>query len=187
VRLEESRPDAFRAVATKKREESGDGPLMADVTAAVKKMLARGRRRGWVTYDEVNAALPPDQVSSDQIESVMAQLSEMGINVVETAERPARYDATVSRIDDLERLPGVSVEAIAELRRLVAEGLDEAKVVAAFLRLLAEGRVPATLDRQTKRAIRRLARDVSVPDGVVRRVWTRLTRSFGPEQPSDGR
>jgi RNA polymerase primary sigma factor len=52
----------------------------------VKKMLARGRERGYVTYDEINAVLPPDQVSSEQIEDTLALLSEQGVNVVENEE-----------------------------------------------------------------------------------------------------
>ncbi len=51
--------------------------------SAVKKMVAQGKERGYVTYDELNAALPPDEVSSEQIEDTMAMLSELGINVVD--------------------------------------------------------------------------------------------------------
>ncbi len=68
------------------REEAPDGPLMDATAAAVKKMLARGRERGYVTYDEINAVLPPDQVSSEQIEDTLALLSEQGVNVVENEE-----------------------------------------------------------------------------------------------------
>jgi RNA polymerase primary sigma factor len=71
------------------REESaGDTPLIDLAGQAVKKMLARGKERGYVTYDELNAVLPQDQVSSEQIEDTMAMLSEMGINVVEADEEP---------------------------------------------------------------------------------------------------
>ncbi|QBX35048.1 RNA polymerase sigma factor RpoD [Paracoccus liaowanqingii] len=51
--------------------------------AAVKKMIAEARERGYITYDQLNAVLPPEQVSSEQIEDVMSMLSEMGINVIE--------------------------------------------------------------------------------------------------------
>ncbi len=68
------------------REEAPDGPLMDATAAAVKKMIARGRERGYVTYDEINAVLPPDQVSSEQIEDTLALLSEQGVNVVESEE-----------------------------------------------------------------------------------------------------
>src|SRR6476620_7020387 len=55
-------------------------------TAAVKRLIARGKERGYITIDEVNAILPPDQNSSEQIEDVMANFSEMGIQVVESGE-----------------------------------------------------------------------------------------------------
>ncbi|MFB1023963.1 MAG: RNA polymerase sigma factor region1.1 domain-containing protein, partial [Octadecabacter sp.] len=54
--------------------------------AAVKKMIAEARERGTITYDQLNAVLPPDQVSSDQIEDVMSMLNEMGIQVTEEEE-----------------------------------------------------------------------------------------------------
>ena len=51
--------------------------------AAVKKMIAEARDRGYITYDQLNTVLPPEQVNSEQIEDVMSMLSEMGINVIE--------------------------------------------------------------------------------------------------------
>ena len=64
-------------------EENSDAPLIDSIGGLVKKLIARGKERGFVTYDELNAALPPDQVSSEQIEDTMTNLSELGINVVE--------------------------------------------------------------------------------------------------------
>jgi len=54
--------------------------------AAVKRMIAEARERGYITYDQLNAVLPPEQASSEQIEDVMSMLSEMGINVIENDE-----------------------------------------------------------------------------------------------------
>jgi len=54
--------------------------------AAVKKMIAEAREKGFITYDQLNEVLPPDQVSSEQIEDVMSMLSEMGINIIEAEE-----------------------------------------------------------------------------------------------------
>ena len=51
--------------------------------AAVKKMIADGREQGYVTYGQLNKVLPPEQVTSEQIEDVMSMLSEMGINIIE--------------------------------------------------------------------------------------------------------
>ena len=64
----------------------GDKPLLELDNAEVKKLIARAKRRGIITYDELNAALPQDQMSSEQIEDVMAALNEMGVNIVETDE-----------------------------------------------------------------------------------------------------
>ncbi|GAB4171039.1 MAG: RNA polymerase sigma factor RpoD [Thalassobaculales bacterium] len=68
------------------RSEGGDSPLLDNINAAVKRLLQRGKDRGYVTYDEMNAALPQDQVSSEQIEDVMSTLNEMGVNLVESEE-----------------------------------------------------------------------------------------------------
>ena len=68
------------------QEEVSDSPLLDTLGAAVKKMIARGKERGYVTYDELNTALPPESMSSEQIEDTMSMLSEMGINVVDTEE-----------------------------------------------------------------------------------------------------
>ncbi|MEO0681211.1 MAG: RNA polymerase sigma factor RpoD [Pseudomonadota bacterium] len=65
------------------------GPMLDMSQAAVKKMIAAGKAKGYITYDELNRVLPPDQVSSEQIEDVMALLSEMGVNVVEAEEGEA--------------------------------------------------------------------------------------------------
>ncbi|HJU18755.1 MAG TPA: RNA polymerase sigma factor RpoD [Stellaceae bacterium] len=77
---------ANAAEATENREEAAEAPLLDAIAAAIKKMMARGKERGYVTYDELNAALPPDQVSSEQIEDTMTMLSELGINVIESEE-----------------------------------------------------------------------------------------------------
>jgi RNA polymerase primary sigma factor len=77
---------ANTAEATENREEAAEAPLLDTITAAIKKMMARGKERGYVTYDELNAALPPDQVSSEQIEDTMTLLSELGVNVIESEE-----------------------------------------------------------------------------------------------------
>jgi RNA polymerase primary sigma factor len=77
---------ANTAEAPEAREEAAEAPLLNTVDAAIKKMMARGKERGYVTYDEVNAALPTEQVSSEQIEDTLAQLNELGINVVESEE-----------------------------------------------------------------------------------------------------
>ncbi|MEJ8559933.1 RNA polymerase sigma factor RpoD [Yoonia sp. GPGPB17] len=70
-----------------RKDADQDGDISLDMSqAAVKKMIADARERGYITYDQLNAVLPPEQVSSDQIEDVMSMLSEMGIQVTEEEE-----------------------------------------------------------------------------------------------------
>jgi RNA polymerase primary sigma factor len=69
------------------KPEGEEADVSLDMSqAAVKKMIADARERGYITYDQLNAVLPPEQVSSEQIEDVMAMLSEMGINVIDNDE-----------------------------------------------------------------------------------------------------
>ncbi len=90
---------ANTAEATENRDEAAEAPLLDTVAAAIKKMLARGRERGYVTYDELNAALPQDQVSSEQIEDTMTMLSELGVNVIESEESEEPAAAEVEEAD----------------------------------------------------------------------------------------
>ena len=78
-------------MALKDTDDAKPDDQEADVSldmsqTAVKKMIADARERGYITYDQLNTVLPPEQVSSEQIEDVMSMLSEMGINVIEDEE-----------------------------------------------------------------------------------------------------
>ncbi|WP_158807105.1 RNA polymerase sigma factor RpoD [Beijerinckia sp. L45] len=66
--------------------ESADGPLLDLSDAAVKRMIKAAKKRGFVTYAELNSVLPSEEVNSEQIEDILAMLNEMGINVVEAEE-----------------------------------------------------------------------------------------------------
>ena len=76
------------AVATEAApaDADGDTTLLDTNAVAVKRLIAKGKERGYITFDELNAVLPAEQNSSEQIEDVMAMLSEMGIQVVEGEE-----------------------------------------------------------------------------------------------------
>jgi len=67
-------------------QQDNSGPMLDMSQTAVKKMIALAKARGYITYDELNQFMPAEQVSSEQIEDVMAMLSEMGINIVEGEE-----------------------------------------------------------------------------------------------------
>ncbi|NOX40028.1 MAG: RNA polymerase sigma factor RpoD [Alphaproteobacteria bacterium] len=72
--------------ATKNDDQPNSAALGDMSQAAIKKMIAEARQRGYITYGELNKVLPPDHVSSEQIEDVMSMLSEMGINIIEDEE-----------------------------------------------------------------------------------------------------
>ena len=67
-------------------EQQADGPLLDLTDQSVRKMIKAAKKRGYVTYDQLNDVLPSEEFSSEQIEDVLGQLSEMGINVVESEE-----------------------------------------------------------------------------------------------------
>ena len=70
-----------------RKTDDQDAEISLDMSqAAVKKMIGEARERGYITYDQLNQVLPPDQVYSEQIEDVMSMLSEMGINIIEDEE-----------------------------------------------------------------------------------------------------
>jgi RNA polymerase primary sigma factor len=68
--------------------ETPDAPLrLLDLSdAAVRKMIKQAKKRGYVTHEQLNSVLPSEEVTSEQIEDILAMLNEMGINVVETEE-----------------------------------------------------------------------------------------------------
>ena len=68
------------------REESAASPLLDSTETAVKKMIAKAKERGYISYDDMNAALPTEEMSSEKIEDIMTMLSEMGINVIDGDE-----------------------------------------------------------------------------------------------------
>jgi len=79
-----------------------DSPLLDLSDSSVKKLLKTAKARGYVTLDELNAVMPSEEVSSDQIEDVYAMLSDMGINVVETEEGEEQSEGEEEIVDDEE-------------------------------------------------------------------------------------
>jgi len=81
AKKDDAKPEGEAGVA-----EATDSPLLDLSDAAVKRMMKLAKKRGFVTYAELNAVLPSEEVTSDQIEDVYAVLNEMGINVIEAEE-----------------------------------------------------------------------------------------------------
>ncbi len=82
----------------------GDAPLIDLNDANIKKLLAKAKRRGFLTYDELNAALPQDQMSSEQIEDVMSAISEMGVNIVENDDDAAEEGEQEDEIETVDNI-----------------------------------------------------------------------------------
>src|SRR3984893_4113445 len=90
--------------------ETPDSALLDLSDAAVKRMLKIAKKRGWVTQDELNAVLPSEEISSDQIEDMNAMLSEMGINVVESEDGEEAEKKAADGADEEEAEGGELVE-----------------------------------------------------------------------------
>jgi len=83
-----------------------DEPLIDLNDSEIKKLLAKAKKRGYLTIDELNAALPQDQMASEQIEDVMSSISEMGVRIVENDEEAAEEMAG----DDVAAIDGKDKE-----------------------------------------------------------------------------
>jgi RNA polymerase primary sigma factor len=103
--------------------DSGDAPLLDLNEASVKKLIVRAKKRGYITYDELNAALPQDQMSSEQIEDVMSALNDMGVNIVENEE--AGEDGDEQRDDENDSTDSADDEDDDGASRPVAEKKKE--------------------------------------------------------------
>jgi len=99
--------------AVRKPEDKENAHSLDMSQAEVKKMIAEARERGYITYDRLNQVLPPDQVSSEQIEDVMSMLSEMGINVIEDEDDIDEEEKEVKGTTDLVAASGTREVAIA--------------------------------------------------------------------------
>ena len=93
--------------------EGGDAPLIDLNEASIKKLIARAKRRGVITVDELNEALPQDEMTSEQIEDIMAAISEMGVNIVESDEDAV--DPDEKEVDEVDEQP----EGMAERPDLI--------------------------------------------------------------------
>ena len=87
--------------STAKSADKEDAPLIDLNEASVKKLMTKAKKKGYITYDELNAALPSGEMSPDQIEDIQTALSEMGVQIVENdeeAEAEAEQEAEVAEM-----------------------------------------------------------------------------------------
>ncbi len=96
-------------------EAEADANVLDTQSAAVKRLIAKGKERGYITFDELNAVLPAEQNSSEQIEDIMAMLNEMGIQVVESEEGEDAEAAAVPKeeADDEEQSGNISEASVS--------------------------------------------------------------------------
>jgi len=94
--------------------ENPDGPLLDLSDAAVKKMIRAAKKRGFVTHDELNAVLPSEEVSSDQIEDIYSMLNEMGINVIAAEDVEDEKDADGGDLVEQSRSTAVTTTTKSE-------------------------------------------------------------------------
>ena len=105
--------------------DGGDAPLIDLNETAIKKLLARAKKRGVITYDELNAALPPDQMSSEQIEDVMSAISEMGVNIVENDDSDDEDDEKEVEEEEVDPLDDGGPRPAAAVKKEVVDRTDD--------------------------------------------------------------
>src|SRR5690349_9742107 len=103
--------------------DGGDAPLIDLNDASIKKLIARAKRRGIITYDELNEALPQD-MSSDQIEDITSALNEMGVNIVESDE-DAVDPEDKQQDEEVEDSDGISERPALEKKKETVERTDD--------------------------------------------------------------
>ncbi|MBF6602574.1 MAG: RNA polymerase sigma factor RpoD [Sphingorhabdus sp.] len=77
------------ASKAKKSAVTEDAPLIDMNESGIKKLLSKAKKRGYITYDELNEGMPQDQMSSEQIEDIMSAISDMGVKIVENDDEGA--------------------------------------------------------------------------------------------------
>ncbi|MCC2979720.1 MULTISPECIES: RNA polymerase sigma factor RpoD [unclassified Sphingomonas] len=106
--------------------EVADAPLIDLNDADVKKLIARAKKRGYITYDQLNAALPQDQMSSDQLEDIMSALNEMGVNIVENEEQGEDGEEQEQAEDEVESVDGEQDNApVLEKKKETVDRTDD--------------------------------------------------------------
>ena len=105
--------------------DNGDAPLIDLNDVAIKKLLARAKKRGVITYDELNEALPQDQMSSEQIEDVMSAISEMGVNIVEAAEASDDDEDEKEAEDEVDPLDDGGPRPAAAVKKEAVDRTDD--------------------------------------------------------------
>src|SRR5204863_7052493 len=117
LQVKDKEKDDKAADAPEKDSPDAPSPLLDLSDAAVKKMIKQAKKRGFVTFDQLNEVLPSDTTSPEQIEEIMSMLSDMGINVSEAEEADADEEKEEADDDTDNELVEVTQKAVTEVKK----------------------------------------------------------------------
>ena len=117
LQVKDKEKDDKAADAPEKDSPDAPSPLLDLSDAAVKKMIKQAKKRGFVTFDQLNEVLPSDTTSPEQIEDIMSMLSDMGINVSEAEEADADEEKEEADDDTDNELVEVTQKAVTEVKK----------------------------------------------------------------------
>ena len=118
LQVKDKEKDDKAADAPEKDSPDAPSPLLDLSDAAVKKMIKQAKKRGFVTFDQLNEVLPSDTTSPEQIEDIMSMLSDMGINVSEAEEADSEEENKEEADDETDNeLVEVTQKAVTEVKK----------------------------------------------------------------------
>ena len=118
LQVKDKEKDDKAADAPEKDSPDAPSPLLDLSDAAVKKMIKQAKKRGFVTFDQLNEVLPSDTTSPEQIEDIMSMLSDMGINVSEAEDTESEEDSKEEADDETDNeLVEVTQKAVTEVKK----------------------------------------------------------------------
>jgi len=117
LQVKDKEKDDKAADAPEKDAADAPSPLLDLSDAAVKKMIKQAKKRGFVTFDQLNEVLPSDTTSPEQIEDIMSMLSDMGINVTEAEDTEGEDDKDDGEDETDNELVEVTQKAVTEVKK----------------------------------------------------------------------
>ncbi|RXG90440.1 RNA polymerase sigma factor RpoD [Bradyrhizobium zhanjiangense] len=117
LQAKDKEKDDKAADAPEKDSQDAPSPLLDLSDAAVKKMIKQAKKRGFVTFDQLNEVLPSDQTSPEQIEDIMSMLSDMGINVTEAEDTEGEDEKDEADDETDNELVEVTQKAVTEVKK----------------------------------------------------------------------
>ncbi|MGZ5876615.1 MAG: RNA polymerase sigma factor region1.1 domain-containing protein, partial [Bradyrhizobium sp.] len=118
LQVKDKEKDDKAADAPEKDTAEAPSPLLDLSDAAVKKMIKQAKKRGFVTFDQLNEVLPSDTTSPEQIEDIMSMLSDMGINVTEADDADSEEEKQEEAEDETDNeLVEVTQKAVTEVKK----------------------------------------------------------------------